>query len=114
MDKHRINVDIDRELWKRVSIRCVELDMEKREFVEEALSDKLERERKELIKIEGEPEFYYDWVGRDEVKVLDRVFVGNSDLLKTLEPFTGGITDGNLVKAKKVKVTIEVLDNSKN
>ena len=43
MTKQRINMDIDRVLWKKVSIRCIELEIEKREFVEAALVEYLER-----------------------------------------------------------------------
>ena len=38
MTKQRINLDIDRELWKRVSLRAVEDNMQKREIVEKALN----------------------------------------------------------------------------
>jgi len=38
VEKQRINIDIDRELWRRVSIKAAAEDREKREIVETALS----------------------------------------------------------------------------
>jgi len=42
MIKQRVNMDIDRELWKRVGMKAVELDMQKRELVEKLLKEFLE------------------------------------------------------------------------
>jgi len=39
--KQRVNMDIDKELWKQVTIKCAELGIEKKQFVEEALKNKL-------------------------------------------------------------------------
>ncbi len=35
--KQRINIDINRELWRRLSIRCAELDILKKDAAEEAI-----------------------------------------------------------------------------
>lgn len=43
--KQRINLDLDRELWKKVSIKAVELDIQKRELVELALKEFLENNK---------------------------------------------------------------------
>lgn len=37
MEKKRVNIDIDRDLWKKVGILAARKDMPKREVVEEAL-----------------------------------------------------------------------------
>lgn len=37
MEKQRVNMDIDKELWKKVGIRAIELNLQKREVVELAL-----------------------------------------------------------------------------
>jgi len=42
----RVNMDINKELWKQVGIRCIKLDMQKKEFVEQALKNYLEKTRK--------------------------------------------------------------------
>ena len=39
-----INIEIDSDLWRLVSIRAAELEITKKEFVETALREKLERE----------------------------------------------------------------------
>ena len=37
MEKQRVNMDIDKKLWKQVGIKAAELEMQKKEIVEEAL-----------------------------------------------------------------------------
>lgn len=44
-ENQRINVDINRQLWQEVGIRCAEKGVTKRTFMEEALAEKLERDR---------------------------------------------------------------------
>lgn len=41
--KQRIVIDIDKELWRQVSMKAAELQMTKKEFVEAAMRRKLER-----------------------------------------------------------------------
>lgn len=43
----RINVDIDKALWREVGICCAEQGTTKRAFMEDALEEKLERDRNE-------------------------------------------------------------------
>lgn len=40
-EKQRVNMDIDKQLWKRVSVKAAEDEMEKKEVVEEALKQYL-------------------------------------------------------------------------
>jgi hypothetical protein len=44
--KKRINLDIDGELWRRLGVRCAELEMMKKEFVEKAIEKLLEETQK--------------------------------------------------------------------
>ena len=46
LEKQRINIDIDKTLWKKVGIKAVENDMKKREVVERALSEYIEKNKK--------------------------------------------------------------------
>ena len=41
--KKRIVIDIDKELWRRVSIKVAEEQTTKQKFVEKALEEKLEK-----------------------------------------------------------------------
>lgn len=41
----RVNMDLDKKIWKQVGIKCIELNMQKKDFVELAL--------KELLKTGG-------------------------------------------------------------
>jgi len=43
--KQTINVEIPRELWKAVGKACIDLEIDKRDFLEMALVEKLERLR---------------------------------------------------------------------
>lgn len=43
MDKQRVNMDIDKILWKKVGIKAVELDTQKKDIVEKALKEFLEK-----------------------------------------------------------------------
>lgn len=43
----RINVDVDKSLWRDVGIRCAEQGVTKRTFMEQALEEKLERDSAE-------------------------------------------------------------------
>jgi hypothetical protein len=43
VDKQRINIDIDRELWKKTGKAAIDLGIDKRDFVEKALLEKLRR-----------------------------------------------------------------------
>jgi Arc/MetJ family transcription regulator len=45
MERQRVNVDIDKELWRKVSIRCVELGITKRTYLELALEELLKKEQ---------------------------------------------------------------------
>lgn len=45
-EKQRINMDLDKELWKKVGIKALELDMQKRELVEKALENFLKENSK--------------------------------------------------------------------
>jgi len=40
--KQRVNMDIDKELWKRVGMKALELDMQKKDLVELALKKLLQ------------------------------------------------------------------------
>ena len=40
--KQRVNMDIDKDLWKEVSMKAIELDMQKKELVEKILKEFLE------------------------------------------------------------------------
>lgn len=42
----RVNMDLNKELWKRVGIRCIELDIQKKQFVEKALEKLLKETEK--------------------------------------------------------------------
>lgn len=42
----RINVDVNKSLWREVGIRCAEQGITKRAFMEKALEEKLERDSK--------------------------------------------------------------------
>lgn len=44
MEKQRINIDIDKSLWREVSVMAAKLGIEKRVFVEAALREKVEKE----------------------------------------------------------------------
>jgi len=46
MEKQRVNMDLDKDLWKSMSIRCTELDMEKKQFVENAIREEMKRGQK--------------------------------------------------------------------
>jgi len=41
--EQRINIDLNRELWRQLSIRCAELDLLKKDAVEEAIGDWLKK-----------------------------------------------------------------------
>jgi hypothetical protein len=41
--EQRINIDINRELWRQLSIRCAELDLLKKDAAEEAIGDWLKK-----------------------------------------------------------------------
>lgn len=43
MDRQRINMDIDRSLWKKIGKAAIDLGIDKRDFVEAALMEKLFR-----------------------------------------------------------------------
>lgn len=42
-NKQRVNIDVNRELWKQVGIKSAETGMEKREILEEALKKYIEK-----------------------------------------------------------------------
>lgn len=44
-ENQRINVDVDKSLWRDVGIRCAEQGVTKRTFMEQALEEKLERDK---------------------------------------------------------------------
>lgn len=46
MDKQRVNMDINKELWKKVGIRAIELNLQKKEIVELALKKFLQEVNK--------------------------------------------------------------------
>lgn len=46
MEKQRVNMDLDKELWKRVSIKAIEEGIQKKELVEKALKKYLEEIKK--------------------------------------------------------------------
>lgn len=46
MEKQRVNMDIDKNLWREVSVMAVKMAIEKRLFVEAALREKIEKESK--------------------------------------------------------------------
>lgn len=43
MTKKRINLDLDAELWKQLSIEAIDSGKQKREIVEKAIQDYLEK-----------------------------------------------------------------------
>lgn len=43
MDKQRVNMDIDKNLWKKVGIKSIELGLQKKELVEKALEEFVEK-----------------------------------------------------------------------
>lgn len=47
MDRQRINMDIDRSLWKKIGKAAIDLGIDKRDFVEVALVEKLSRMEEE-------------------------------------------------------------------
>lgn len=50
MDKQRVNMDINKELWKKVGIRAIELNLQKKEIVELAL-EKFLQEGNKMAKV---------------------------------------------------------------
>ena len=44
--KQRVNMDLDKELWKQVGMKAIELDMQKKDLVELALKKFIEGEIK--------------------------------------------------------------------
>ena len=42
MERQRINMDISREIWKEVGKAAIDLGIDKRQFVEQALLEKLD------------------------------------------------------------------------
>ncbi|MED4492991.1 hypothetical protein [Heyndrickxia coagulans] len=54
MEKQRVNMDINKELWKKVGIRAIELNLQKKEIVELAL-EKFLQEGNKMAKV-----FYED------------------------------------------------------
>lgn len=46
MEKQRVNMDINKELWKKVGIRAIELNLQKKEIVELALKKFLQEGNK--------------------------------------------------------------------
>jgi len=46
----RVNIDIQRELWREVSIMAAYMNTTKRDFVAAALQEKIDREQKKLEK----------------------------------------------------------------
>lgn len=47
-NRQRINIDIQRDLWREVSIMAARMDINKRDFVEAALQEKIKKEQKKL------------------------------------------------------------------
>ena len=45
MERQRINMDISREIWKEVGKAAIDLGIDKRQFVEQALLEKLDRHK---------------------------------------------------------------------
>ncbi|WP_172369552.1 hypothetical protein [Sporosarcina jiandibaonis] len=43
MSKQRVNMDLDKELWKQVGITAIELGIQKREVVEKSLKEFIEK-----------------------------------------------------------------------
>ena len=50
MEKQRVNMDINKELWKKVGIRAIELNLQKKEIVELAL-EKFLQEGNKMAKV---------------------------------------------------------------
>lgn len=48
-EKQRVNMDIDKELWKEVTVRAAEEEKEKRVYVEESLRKNLNSKEEEKI-----------------------------------------------------------------
>lgn len=46
MEKQRVNMDIDKSLWKEVGKLSIELEMQKKEIVELALKEFIEKHKK--------------------------------------------------------------------
>jgi len=46
MEKQRVNIDIDKELWKLVSIKAIEEGIQKRQLVETALDEYVKKNKK--------------------------------------------------------------------
>ena len=44
--KQRVNMDLDKELWKQVGMKAIEIDMQKKDLVELALKKFIEGEIK--------------------------------------------------------------------
>lgn len=42
METQRVNIDLDKELWRRASVRAAELGITKRELVEKAIEKFIE------------------------------------------------------------------------
>lgn len=49
-ERQRINIDIQKSLWRETSIIAARLSINKRDFVEAALQEKIKKEQKELEK----------------------------------------------------------------
>ena len=48
-EKQRVNMDIDKDLWKEVTVRAAEEEKEKREYVEESLRKNLNSKEEKKI-----------------------------------------------------------------
>ena len=49
-ERQRVNIDIQKILWKETSVMAAQLGINKRDFVEAALQEKIKKEQKELEK----------------------------------------------------------------
>lgn len=50
MERQRINMDINKEIWKKVGKAAIDLGIDKREFVELALQLKLDETKSRNVK----------------------------------------------------------------
>ena len=45
MEKQRVNMDLDKDLWKLVGVKAIELGIQKKEIVEKALENYLKENK---------------------------------------------------------------------
>ena len=49
MEKQRVNMDLDKDLWKLVGVKAIELGIQKKEIVEKALENYLKENKFNLF-----------------------------------------------------------------